>query len=416
MAARFFLDNARWLGAGVALTLASSFGQTFFISLFAGHLMAAYALSHGEWSTIYLAGTLASAAVLIQAGRLADRMALGRLALMVLALYTAVAVAMWVNPSAWMLAVLIFGLRFCGQGMMGHIAITAMGRWFAAHRGRAVAVAGLGYALGEALLPPIAILAIAGLGWREAWLAVAALLALAFAPLIGHLLRSERIPRGSVEDMAQTGLAGRNWTRGEATRHWLFWAVLPGVITPSFVGTVIFFHQVHTAEVKGWDLATMALAYSVYAALTVVASLAAGWAVDRFGSARLLPVYLIAMGLGTWLIGPASHVSAWFLALALVGLSTGMANAMWGAFWPEHYGTRNLGGIKALATAAMVFGSALGPFVTGWAIDFGWSFPEQCAAMAAWCLVLSGSYILAARRARAELLDNASPLHPHGAP
>ena len=126
MLARFYLENARWLGAGMALTLASSFGQTFFISLFAGHIMAGFALSHGEWSTIYLIGTLASAAVLIQAGRLADRMALGRLALWVLGLYVAVAVAMWANPSVWLLAILIFGLRFCGQGMMGHIAVTAI--------------------------------------------------------------------------------------------------------------------------------------------------------------------------------------------------------------------------------------------------------------------------------------------------
>ncbi|MEM0922458.1 MAG: MFS transporter [Pseudomonadota bacterium] len=412
MAARFYLENARWLGAGVALTLASSFGQTFFISLFAGHLMAAHGLSHGEWSTIYLAGTLASAAVLIQAGRLADRMALGQLALMVLAIYAAVAAAMWANPSTWLLVGLIFGLRFCGQGMMGHIAITAMGRWFATHRGRAVAVAGLGYALGEAILPPLAILVIAGFGWREAWLAVAAVLVLAFAPLIAGLLSSERIPRGSAEEAAQTGLAGRHWTRREVTGHWLFWAVLPGVITPSFIGTVIFFHQVHIAEVKGWSLATMALAYSAYAGLTVLASLVAGWAVDRFGSARLLPVYLISMAVGTWAIGPANQVWVWFLALALVGTSTGVANAMWGAFWPEHYGTRHLGSIKALATAAMVFGSALGPFVTGWTIDFGWSFPEQCAAMAAWCLILSAVYVLTARRARTEASMKASHVHP----
>ena len=416
MLARFYLENARWLGAGMALTLASSFGQTFFISLFAGHIMAGFALSHGEWSTIYLIGTLASAAVLIQAGRLADRMALGRLALWVLGLYVAVAVAMWANPSVWLLAILIFGLRFCGQGMMGHIAVTAMGRWFATHRGRAVAVAGLGYALGEALLPPIAILAIAALGWREAWLAVAGLLALAFAPLLARLLRTERIPRGSAGEAAQTGLAGRHWSRAEATRHWLFWAVLPGVITPSFIGTVIFFHQVHIAEVKGWPLATMALAYSVYAAMTVLASLAAGWAVDRFGSARLLPVYLLAMGLGTWAIGPATAVETWFLALALVGLSTGIANAMWGAFWPEHFGTSHLGAIKALATAAMVFGSAIGPFVTGWAIDWGASFPEQCAAMATWCLILSLAYVFTARRARTELTSKASALRPPGAP
>ncbi|MEM0942544.1 MAG: MFS transporter [Pseudomonadota bacterium] len=408
MAARFYLQNARWLGAGVTLTLASSFGQTFFISLFAGHLMAAFDLTDGEWSTIYLIGTLGSAAVLIQAGRLADRMALWWLSAAILMAYAAVAVAMWANPSPLLLIGLIFGLRFCGQGMMGHIAMTAMGRWFVGHRGRAVAVAGLGYALGEALLPPLTIPLIAWLGWRETWLVVAALLALALTPAIGWLTRAERVPQNAAEATARrTGIADRHWTRAEALNHWLIWAVLPGVIAPSFIGTVIFFHQVHIAEVKGWDLATMALAYSIYAGVAIVSALVAGWAVDRWGSARLLPVYLLPIGIAVGLLGPAQSVETWFIVLAFTGLTTGMSNAMWGAFWAEHFGTNHLGAIKALATSAMVFGSALGPFVTGWGIDFGLDFPEQGIFMSLYCLGASAIFTGVARRARVELLSPA---------
>ena len=35
---RFYRENARWLLAGLVLALGSSFGQTFFISLFAGQI------------------------------------------------------------------------------------------------------------------------------------------------------------------------------------------------------------------------------------------------------------------------------------------------------------------------------------------------------------------------------------------
>ncbi|MEM8790021.1 MAG: MFS transporter [Pseudomonadota bacterium] len=398
MAARFYIENARWLGAGVALTAGSSFGQTFFISLFAGHIMAAYGLSHGTWSTVYLIGTLTSAAVLIQAGRLADVMTARRLAALILGIYAMVAVAMTFNQSVWGLALLIFGLRFCGQGMMGHIAITAMARWFDSHRGRAVAFAGLGYALGEAILPPIAIPVMEVLGWRETWLVVSGVLLFGLLPLVLWLLMRERTPRQHAIETARAGLGNRHWTRREALSHWLIWAILPGVVTPSFIGTVIFFHQVHIAEVKGWDLATMALAYSVYAGTTISVALVAGWAVDRFGAVTLLPVYLLPLGLGTWLIGPGTGVEVWFLALALVGTCTGIANAMWGGFWAECYGTRHLGAIKALATAAMVFGSAIGPFVTGWAIDWGADFPEQCLWMALWCLLIAGVFVGVMRR------------------
>ncbi|MEM7671631.1 MAG: MFS transporter, partial [Pseudomonadota bacterium] len=304
MAARsFYIENARWLGAGVALTAGTSFGQTFFISLFAGHIMTEYGLSHGEWSTIYLIGTLVSAGVLLQAGRLADVLTVRLLAILIIALYASVCIGMAVNSSVWVLPVLIFGLRFCGQGMMGHIAVTAMARWFDSHRGRAVAFAGLGYALGEAVLPPVAIPVMSWVGWRETWLIAAAVLAFLLLPLVVWLLRQERTPRHQSVENTRAGLGARHWSRPEALRHWLVWAVLPGVITPSFIGTVIFFHQVHLAEVKGWDLSVMALAYTVYAGATIVMALAAGWLVDRFGAATLLPVYLLPLGAGTWLIG-----------------------------------------------------------------------------------------------------------------
>ncbi len=402
MSGGFYLENARWLGAGVVLTAATSFGQTFFISLFAGHIMQAYQLSHGEWSTIYLVGTLSSAVLLLQAGRLADVLTVRLLAALIITLYATVALGMAHNDSVWVLVLLIFGLRFCGQGMMGHIAVTAMARWFDSHRGRAVAFAGLGYALGEALLPPITIPVIDWIGWRETWIVAAVVMVFVVLPVVYWLLYRERTPRQHLEREVRAGLGGRHWTRPEVLRHWLVWAVMPGVITPSFIGTVIFFHQVHVAEVKGWELSTMALAYSFYAVTTVAASLIAGWAVDRFGAASLLPIFLVPLGIGAWLLGPVTAVSGWFAVLILIALTTGIANAMWGGFWAECYGTRHLGSIKSLAMAAMVFGSAIGPFITGWMIDFGVTFPDQCLWMALWCLMMCALFVGVFRRLRQE--------------
>ena len=48
----------------------------------------------------------------------------------------------------------IFLLRLTGQGMMSHIAMTAMGRWFDAWRGRALAISVFGYPVGESVSRP----------------------------------------------------------------------------------------------------------------------------------------------------------------------------------------------------------------------------------------------------------------------
>jgi len=399
----FYRENARWLAAGLLCTLGSSFGQTFFISLFADRLMALHGLSDGEWGTLYTAATLTSAALLVQAGRLADSMPLQRLALAILLLYALVALGMALNSSLIVLFLLIAGLRFCGQGMMGHIGITATARWFRAQRGRALAVTGLGYSIGEALLPTLAVAAIALVGWRGAWGFVAALLLFGFVPLLGILLAKARAPKGAEAHDTATGLAGKHWSRRDALRHWLFWALLPGILTPSFIGTVIFFHQIHIAQEKGWSLAEMALGYPIYAGLTVVSMLLAGQVIDRRGAASLLPLYLLPLGVGIALIDEGSGLWVWYLLLGLVGLGQGMSNTMNGALWAEVYGTRHIGAVRALIVAVMVFSTAIGPGVTGLLIDAGIPFPEQGLVMAAWCFVLSGAFVLVTRRLTREL-------------
>jgi MFS family permease len=403
---RFYRDNARWLIAGMMLALCSSFGQTFFISLFAGQIKATYGLSDGGWGGIYTLSTLISAALLIQAGGLADTVPMRRLTLMVLGLYILVALGMALNRSVVMLIVLVAGLRFCGQGMLSHVGITAMGRWFHAHRGRAVAVAGLGYSLGEALLPSLTIALAASIGWRAGWGVVAAVIALGFAPLLMWLLNESRRPRGTAEVALSTGLGGRHWQRREVLGHWLFWALLPGILAPNFIGTAAFFHQVHVSEVKDWPLAMMARGYPAYAAVTVISSLTCGWLADRFGPQTLLPFYLLPMGLGMILIAPGGlsgdNAGAWHAMMACMGLTQGGSAMLLGALWPALYGTRHLGAVKALATAAMVFATALGPGVTGMLIDLGLSFPEQGWIWALWCLAASGLFMAVRMRLRRE--------------
>lgn len=394
----FFYDNRRWLVTGLFLTFASSFGQTWFISLFAGEIRVEYGLSNGQWGALYTIATLVSAAVLLSRGALADTMRLSRLAPLTALLFAGAAALMALGQSVWMLGVGVFLLRFCGQGMMSHIAITAMGRWFVATRGRAVAIAGLGHPMGEALLPLPFVLILAGIGWRATWGVTAAVILLCVMPLLMLLLREDRAPQGSLGAAGAPGMGGRHWKRREVLGHWLFPVLIPMLLTPGFIGTVVFFHQVHVAEVKGWTLAQMAPGYAVFAGGTVAMSLVAGWACDRFGAHRLLPVALLPMGAAMFLIGPAEQVSGWIAALAIMALTQGMVGALWGALLPTLYGTDHLGSVRALNTAIMVLSTAIGPGITGALIDFGVNFPAQGVGLGLWCLAVSAGMWPVARR------------------
>ena len=393
----FYRANVRWLAAGLLCTLGSSFGQTYFISLFAGQIMDAHGLTDGQWGVLYTGATLLSAAVLVQAGRLADVWPLERLAVAVLALFAVVCAGMALNHSLVLLFFLIAGLRFTGQGMMSHIGVTATARWFRAHRGRALAVTSLGFSLGEAVLPAIAVAAVALAGWRGAWGLAAAALLFGFAPLLWWLLSDGRSPRGQATEDSP-GLAGRHWTRPDALRHWFFWAILPGLLTPSFIGTVIFFHQVHLAGTKGWSIAEMAWGYPLFAAMTVLFLFIGGQFIDRRGASRLLPLYLLPFALGIGLLDFGATVWTWYAVLAAIGAGQGLAHGLNGALWAEVYGTRHIGAVRALAVSIMVLSTAIGPGVTGLLIDAGIPFAAQGLAMAAWCAVLSAGFVLVVRR------------------
>lgn len=389
----FLRNNARWLATGLLLGLGSSFGQTYFISLFSGEIRDAYGLTDGQWGGIYTIATVSSACLLILFGGRADTVALSRLALIVTSVFAVSCVLMAVSSSVWVLLVSVFLLRFCGQGMMTHMKATAMARWFVATRGRAMAITNLGYPVGEALLPLITILIIASIGWRATWGVAAGVIVLALIPALVWLLARDRAPKGSNGGQGAPGLFGKHWTRAEVLSHPLFYAFVPLLLTPGFIGTVVFFHAVHVAEVKGWTLTAMAPSYMTYATASVTMGLAAGWVVDRFGPARLMPIVLVPMGLGMFLIGPAETPLGWAVALALVGITQGMAAALAGTLLPTLFGTNHLGSVRSIATAIMVFATAIGPGITGWFIDQGVTYPDQGVAQGVWCLVLSAALV-----------------------
>ena len=75
-----------------------------------------------------------------------------------------------------------------------------------------------------------------------------------------------------------------------------------------------------------------------------------------------------------------------FVFLGLVGISNGFANILGSSTWAELYGVKNLGSIKALTTALMVFATAFGTALFGYLIDIGFSLNDIA--------VVSGTYIL----------------------
>jgi sugar phosphate permease len=395
----FLRENARWLAGGFLLTLFSSFGQTFFISLSAGSIREEYGLSHGGFGTLYMVATLGSALTLPRLGQIVDRYSVKHVALFIIPMLAVAAVSMAFSTNILLLAFTIYLLRLFGQGMLTHTSFTAMGRWFSAQRGRAVSVVTLGHNAGEAIFPLIFVAVAVAVGWRNTWLMAAAALVLVALPVIVSLIAVERAPRAT-DPVARISDA-RDWTRAEALRDPVFYLLFLGVMAPSFIGTVIFFHQVYLVELRGWSLEIFAGTFTLMAVMTATFGLISGQLIDRFSAVALLPAFLIPLGLACLILGFFEGQWSAFAFMALLGVSWGFSSTLFGALWPEIYGTRHLGSIRALAVAIMVFASAMGPGLTGLLIDLGVSYPGQIIAMGIYCFAISLVMLQVSRRVRA---------------
>jgi len=285
---------------------------------------------------------------------------------------------MAVVPGTGLLVVAIFALRQTGQGLTSHISATSMARYFETARGRAIAIAALGFALGEAMLPFVATQLIGVAGWRWTY-AIAGLVHITLLVpflwflLAGHAQRHahylKRVAAASAAHHANVVRTG--WTRRQVLGDPRFYLMLPGLTAPSLVMTGMFFHHLNIADAKSWSHVWITGSYMIYATTNVITALVAGHLVDRFSAMRLVPLVVLPMALGLGVLAASADPWIAWVYLALLGISSGLTYTAIAAVWAELYGTQHLGAIRALAVAIGVLSSGLGPVAMGALMDGG---------------------------------------------
>ncbi|WP_164503458.1 MFS transporter [Pleionea sediminis] len=368
---KFIFENYRFLLFGFVLVFVGNYGQTFFISVFGGEWRDSFSLSNTEYSAYYSIATLISGFTLMLIGGKLDTSSLKTFTLWVLfGTFIATMVLAFAVNEYWLFAGFLL-IRFCGQGLTGHTSFTTMARYFDKNRGKAISVASMGMPLGEFILPILAAIAIAYLGWREVWMGLAVVLIVLFLPLLLWTLGDERakhpISQSSTPESEADNI--KHWERRDVIRDGRFWLTIPAILAPAMLITGLFFHQVAWAEGRGWSLSAIASSMTLYAITHALGSLFTGALVDRWGAKRVMRVYLIPLTLGiSCLI--FDSLFGWIAFMFLSGFSVGASGPTIGSLWPEVYGTRHLGSIRSLVSALMVISTAIAPIVLGALIDF----------------------------------------------
>lgn len=364
--------------------------------------------------------TLVSGFTLAWVGQRLDAADLRRFTAALCVALALAALGMTLTAGVGSLLLAFFLLRLTGQGLLSHTALTSMSRYFDAGRGKAMSIAGLGFPLGEAVLPLLTVLAIGALGWRQTWLVVCLFTAVVALPgtqllLKGHGEREHRLRErlAQAEEVAFDpavasstrgdgepggGSSGRQWTLRQVLRDPRFALMLPAVVAPGFIVTGFFFHQNHLVDAKGWTPEWFATCFAVFAFSQLATGVAAGPLVDRYGGRTLLPVFTLPMGLGLALL--ATGGSPWVAAAFMTGLgvTAGLNPTVVGSMWAEVYGVVHLGAIRAMAQSVMVFGTAASPILMGVLIDSGTRIDAMAWGALGWVFVSAALASLARAR------------------
>lgn len=369
----FLRENWRFVGFGAFLTLLSSFGQTFYVALYGADIRAEYGLSNAGFGAWFSGVSIVAAILLPGIGKFVDRVDLR--------IYTAVTLGalltgMFLLSQAsviWVFGIAIFLVRFCGQGLCIHIASTGMARYFPQERGKALSLSGLGLASGEAVLPSLTVALIVWLGWRDAWLAtvaIVAVLALALLPVFlkGFDARHRAYQAREISSQ-KAGQSERSWTRRQVLLNPGFYALMALLVSFPYMATGVFFHQGFISDVRGWSPELLASGFVALAAMKVVTSLILGPVIDRYSATRLVPMIAIPFTCALLaILIPGSGLIP-FVYLGLFGVTIGMLQPIMSAMLAERYGVANLGAIRSMVIAVLVFAAAAAPVTMGWLLD-----------------------------------------------
>jgi len=388
-----------WLvvAAAFAVTFVG-FGSAYTFSAFVGSLQQDFAASRGSVSLVFsLAGFLYFGLGIVS-GPLADRFGSRRLALIGMILTGAgLALAGVARSLAEVYAAYGLGIGL-GVGCSYVPAIGAVQRWFVRRRGFASGIAVSGIGVGTLVMPPLAALLIAALGWRDAYLALGLLAALVGG---GTALLIENDPRdrglGPDGDPPQAG-SSTSGAHGASVREAVtsrrFLGLYAACLICSFGLFVPFVHLVPYALDHGIAQASAVLLLGIIGVGSTAGRFFLGGLADRLGR-RLA---LLAMFVGMALALAVWAASTGFWALAAFAFAYGVFYGGFVALLPalvmDYFGGRNVSGIIGILYTSVAFGTLIGPSAAGFAFDISHSY--RLAILASVAANLLAATIMAA--------------------
>lgn len=360
------------------------------IGVFMRDLQAEFGWSRTQISlgpTILVAG-LALASPLL--GWVADRVAAAWITLVSLAaLATSLFLFSRLGPDLRLYYVGFAAMAVTSSGAATLVYARVVSANFVRGRGLALGLAMVGNGLTGIFLPMLLAPYAASAGWRQGFVALAVLAALA-APVVAWLMSRSR-PQ-LAEAPGAEGHA-RGVSLGRALRDPVFWIMALAFAVIPLGASGMHLHLLAFLADEGVPPAKAGAIASLGGVALIVGRVLTGWLIDRLyapwvaaGMMALSAACMAAMGL----IGaPAGALGA-----VAVGLSIGAELDLIGYLTARYFGFRAYGRIYGLLYAAVLVGSALSPVAYGAAVDLTQTYATALFGGAALLLAAAVLFLL----------------------
>ena len=212
---------------------------------------------------------------------------------------------------------------------MAHTASTAISRYFEKRRGVALSYIWFGMSLGEFLLPILIVYLLSFVYWRDLWLQISILIVIILPIFSFFMVKDISIfsrEKENENNINKFSLV-KSWSRKEVLGDFKFYTMLPCILAPAFIITGIVINQSFIIESKGWGTYSLAKAFMVYAALTVITLFVSGILVDKFTSRKLLLYLNLPMLFSLLTLILFSHPYSAFIFMGLLGVSNEIGRA-----------------------------------------------------------------------------------------
>jgi predicted MFS family arabinose efflux permease len=254
------------------------------------------------------------------------------------------------SGSLWQLYIFLGTLGFLAAGA-GSVAFAKV------ISGLALGTMMLGLGLGALVMPSLAQLLTAGVGWRLAYTAVGAGILLVSTPLVMQFLneRPENLglmpddqisPPPAARTEPQNKDLGMTWR--EALRTRTFWLLLSSFALVAAATQACFTHMAAIVSDRGSNTQLAAPASSLLGGGLLIGRTGCGYLLDRFFAPRVAALIFAGAASGIALLRIADPPGPAFAAAFLIGLALGAEGDLMPYLTSRYFGLRCFGEIWAI--------------------------------------------------------------------